>query len=208
MAIGSKYPTFTATYIKGIQGIFGSDVNFDKWKLNASDDINFKLAGLLKYNLSIGGFLNAKQVYIQDFTHYDANYSRSDYNAVREYLQSFQLPRYFQYSNTDDFYGTAFIEHHLNGLITNKIPLFKRLKWNAVAGANFLYLKNTNYLELFAGLENIFKIFRLDVVTGFENGIHTRTGLRLGAGGILGSAVRRSTNNTNGNNNSDDAVRF
>lgn len=208
MAIGSKYPTFTATYTKGIEGIFGSDVNYDKWKLNASDDINFKLGGLLKYNLSLGGFLNAKKVFIQDYTHYDANYSRSDYNSVREYLQGFQLPRYFQYSNIDQFYGTAFIEHHLNGLLTNKIPLFKKLKWNAVVGSNFLYLKNTNYVEVFAGLENIFKIFRLDVVSGYENGIHIRTGLRLGAGGILGSAVRRSSIGNSDNNKSDEAVRF
>src|SRR5262249_14821037 len=46
--IGSKYPLLSLSYQKGIEGIAGSDVNFDKWKFTVSDDINFKLRGLLK----------------------------------------------------------------------------------------------------------------------------------------------------------------
>ncbi len=208
MPIGSKYPTFTASYEKGISSIFGSDADYDKWKIGADDNMNLKLAGELKYNLGIGGFLNNKKVFIQDFNHYDVNYSRSDYNGYRDYLQAFQLPQYFRYSNTNDFYAKAFIEHHLNGLLTNKIPLFKRLKWNAVVGANGLYLSNVNYFEVFAGLENIFKIFRLDVVSGYENGIYTRTALRLGVGGLIGGTVRRAAPGAGGNNRTDDAVGF
>ena len=208
MAIGSKYPTFSASYEKGINTIFGSDVDYDKWKIGATDNVNLKLAGEFKYNIGIGGFLNSKSVPIQDFTHFDANYSRSDYNSYRDYLRSFQLPTYYRYSNTNDFYATAFLEHHLNGLITNKVPLFKRLKWNAVVGANGLYLNNVNYFEVFGGLENIFKIFRLDVVSGYENGVHTRTALRLGVGGLIGGAVRRAAPGTDGNNRGDDAVGF
>ena len=73
------------------------------------------------------------------------------------------------------------------------------------AGANFLYLRNTNYLEVFGGLENIFKVFRLDVVSGYENGVHTRTALRLGVNGILGNAINLGRGNSN---RGDDAVGF
>ena len=196
VALGSKYPLFSLNYTKGIAGVAGSDVDFDKWKFTISDDKNFKLLGTLKYKLSTGGFLNKRSVFIQDFTHYDANYSRSDYNGTRDYLNGFQLPLYYQYSNTDNLYGLFLLEHHFNGLFTNKIPLFKRLKWNLIAGSNMVILQKTNYIEAFIGLENIFKIFRLDVVSGFENGSIQRTGLRLGTGGLIGGMFSRSTSNT------------
>lgn len=188
--IGSKYPTFALGYTKGISGIFNSNSNFDKWTFKVFDDKNFKLAGLLKYKFTIGGFLNNKNVAVQDFTHYDANYTRADYNTTREYVGLFQLPKYFQYSNTSKFYSTVFLEHHLNGLITNKLPLLKRLKWNAVGGTNFLYLNNVNYAEWFVGLENIFKVIRLDFVAGYEDGKFVRSGIRLGLGGLIGGAAR------------------
>ena len=57
VAIGSKYPTFTLDYTKGIKNIFGSDVDYDKWSLDIADDANLKLAGLIKYKLQVGGFL-------------------------------------------------------------------------------------------------------------------------------------------------------
>ena len=57
------------------------------------------------------------------------------------------------------------LEHHFNGLLTNKIPLFRRLNWNLVAGSNAFYVnRDNNYVEIFGGLENIFKLIRVDVV--------------------------------------------
>jgi hypothetical protein len=76
-------------------------------------------------------------------------------------------------------------------LITNKIPLFKRLNWNLVAGGNAFYVNgNNNYVELFAGLENVLKLFRVDFVGAYNNGKKGLFGVRIGTGGILGSNVR------------------
>ena len=67
----------------------------------------------------------------------------------------------------------------------------KRLNWNLVAGSNAFYVnKSNNHVEVFAGLENILKIFRVDFVAAFENGQQGRTGIRIGAGGILGGSVQ------------------
>ncbi len=187
--LGSKYPTFTLSYSKGINRIFGSDVDFDKWKFTINDDKNFKLAGLLKYKISVGGFLNSNKVYIQDYQHFNGNQSA----AASEYVNSFQLAKYYEHSTTSQFYAIAHLEHHFNGLLTNKIPFFKKLYWNMVAGANSFYVNsNSNYIEVFAGLENILKIFRVDVVFAFENGKHGHTGLRIGTGGLLGGNIERN----------------
>ena len=192
--IGSKYPTFTLSYSKAVSGILNSDVDFDKWKFSIKDDKNLKLAGLFKYQLGAGGFLNSKKVFIQDFQHFNGNRSV----AASEYLSSFQLASFYANSTTARafFYGHA--EHHFNGLITNKIPLFKRLNWNLVAGSNaFCVNSNNNHVEVFAGLENILKIFRVDFVAAFANGSQTNTGIRIGAGGILGGSVQVNKKSAN-----------
>ncbi len=188
--IGSKFPTFTFSYMKGISGVLGSDVDFDKWSIAVNDDKNLKLAGSLRYKFSIGGFLNRSQVYIQDFKHFNGN----QMTAASAYVNSFQLAKYYANSTTARLYGIGHVEHHLNGLLTNKIPLFNLLNWNLVTGANAFFVSNkNNYTEVFAGLENIFKIFRVDFVAAFENGRYAKTGIRVGAGGLLGGSVSNNT---------------
>lgn len=185
VAVGSKYPTFSVGYSKGLKA-FGSDVDFDKWNFSVNDDKNLKLAGLLKYKFGIGGFINAKRVFIQDYQHFNGNRTL----AASDYVNSFQLASYYGNSTTASFYSIGHIEHHFNGLLTNKIPLFRRLNWNLVAGSNAFYVnKNNNYVELFAGVENILKIFRVDFVAAYENGRKGLTGIRVGSGGLIGGAV-------------------
>jgi len=187
MAIGSKYPTLALSYQKGWKHLLGSDVNFDKWQFSVWDNINFKLKGDLHYRLAIGGFLNKAAVPIQDFQHFNGNQTL----AASEYLNSFQLAPYYANSTTASFYATGHLEHHFNGLLTNKIPLFQRLKWYLVAGSNAFYVNgNNNYVEVFGGLENIFKLFRVDLVASYLDGHHGQAGVRIGLGGLLGGSLR------------------
>lgn len=186
LSLGSKFPTFAVSYQKGWQGILGSDVNFDKWQFSVWDDANFKLRGLLRYRFSIGGFLNNHSVFIQDYQHFNGNQTF----VASEYLNSFQIAPYYANSTTANFYATGHIEHHFNGFLTNKIPLFKRLNWHLVGGSNAFYVnEHNNYVEVFGGLENILKLFRVDLVGSYLNGHYNQTGVRIGLGGLLGSMV-------------------
>ncbi len=185
--LGSKYPTFTLAYQKGFNKIFGSDVDFDKWNFSVTDDMNFKLAGQLNYRIDIGGFLNDKSVFIQDYRHFNGN----QLIFASRYLYSFQIAPYYANSTTASFYTTLHAEHHFNGLLTNKIPLFKRLNWNLVAGTNAFYVNgNNNYVEVFGGIENIFKLFRVDVVGSYLNGKNGQVAVRVGLGGLFGGKIR------------------
>lgn len=187
VAVGSKYPTFSFNYTKGIKDIFGSDVDFDKWKFTINDNKNLKLAGELKYKIGVGGFINAANVPIQDYQHFNGNRS----TAAGEYVNTFQLSSYYANSTTEKFFSFSHIEHHFNGLLTNKIPLFKQLNWNLVAGSNAFYVnKNNHYAEVFVGMENIFKLLRVDFVAGYANGQKAMTGIRIGFGGIIGGSVK------------------
>ena len=188
IAVGSKYPTFTVDYSKGINNLFGSDADFDKWSFNVKDEKNLKLAGTLKYKLGIGGFLNSSKVAIQDFQHFNGNRR----TRASEYVNSFQLASYYANSTTAGFYSIGHIEQHLNGLLTNKIPLFRRLNWNLVTGSNAFFVNSSNhYLEIFGGLENIFKIFRVDGILGYDSNNKVTSGIRIGAGGLFGGSLRK-----------------
>ncbi len=185
--LGSKYPTFTLSYQKGFKNIFGSDVDFDKWNFSVTDDVNFKLAGQLSYRIDIGGFLNDRSVFIQDYRLFNGN----QIIFASKYLYSFQAAPYYANSTTASFYSTLHIEHHFNGLLTNKIPLFKRLNWNLVTGTNAFYVNgNNNYVEVFGGLENIFKLLRIDVVGSYLNGNNGQVAVRIGLGGLLGGKIK------------------
>ncbi len=187
VSLGSKYPTMALSYQKGWKDIFGSDVDFDKWQFSIWDDANFKLKGLFRYRLSIGGFLNTRSVFIQDYQHFSGN--RTIFES--EYLNSFQLAPYYANSTTAALYATGHIEHHFNGFLTNKIPLFRRLSWWLVGGSNAFYVnRDNNYVEVFGGLENIFKVLRVDLVASYLDGHNGQVGLRVGFGGLLQGAVR------------------
>ncbi len=187
VSIGSNYPTFALDYEKGWKNILGSDVDFDKWRFSFWDNINFKLRGLLGYRFSVGGFLNTRSVFIQDYQHFNGNQTI----FANAYLDGFQLAPYYANSTTASFYTTGHIEHHFNGFLTNKIPLFRRLNWYLVGGSNAFYVnRDNNYFEVFGGLENIFKIFRVDLVGSWLNGRYGQTGIRIGLGGLLGGGIR------------------
>lgn len=80
-----------------------------------------------------------------------------------------------------DRFASLWWQHHLEGLILNKVPFLKKLKWRETLGYKFLIgdLQSTRvfgilppetytpfngipYQEFSAGIENIFKFFKID----------------------------------------------
>jgi len=182
----SKAPVFELEYNKGISKVFGSDADFDKWKFSMADNMNFKIGGEFKYKVGVGGFFNSDSVSIPDLQHFNGN--QTFYNI--KYLNSFQLAPYYRYSNAEKFYIYGHAEHHFNGLLTNKIPFLNKLKWYLVGGSNAFYVNKDNYyVEVFAGLENIFKLFRVDFVNAYQPGLGNRFGVRVGFGGLIGGKL-------------------
>ncbi|MCU0380291.1 MAG: DUF5686 and carboxypeptidase regulatory-like domain-containing protein [Chitinophagaceae bacterium] len=175
--IGSKYPLFVLSYDRGINKLFGSDVEFDRWRFSMEDDLNFKLAGEMKYRLVLGGFLSTTRVELPDYQHFNGN---RVLNAT-PYLNSFQLAPYYDRSNMDDFFAIAHLEHHFNGALTNKIPMVRKANLRLVVGTNAFYTRTDRYyVEFFAGIDNIFKIFRFDYVIAYRDGRYFDGGFKLG----------------------------
>ena len=171
----SKFPKLEATLTHGFNNVLGSDVDYTKWNFTVEQSLNFKIGGRFDYRISTGGFLNTNKVFAPDYIHFLGN----ETVLANQYLQSFQLLPYYRYSNTEKLYAAAYAEYHLNGLISNKIPLFKKLNCFFVVGGNALLLNKHNpYFEGYFSIENILKIFRIDAVKSFGNNLN-KQGIRI-----------------------------
>jgi hypothetical protein len=174
--IGSKYPVMSLTYIRNYSKFFGSDADFSKWRFSIRDDINMKLAGTFRYRAGMGGFIDNKKVFVPDYNHFNGNISR----FATEYLNSFQFLPIYQFSNTSKFYALGHVEHNFKGFLTNKIPGIRKLNLYLVTGANGFYYRSANYFELFIGIDNILKQFRVDFVQSYLDGKQWQNGFRIG----------------------------
>nr|MBP6316140.1 carboxypeptidase-like regulatory domain-containing protein [Chitinophagaceae bacterium] len=180
VSTSSKYPTFGTSFTLGIPAL-GSDINYSKWNVEMQDDMRLNLWGTFSYKATVGGFLHNTKSYMADYTHFNGN----QIILASPYMNSFQLSPYYLNSNTEPFYATLHAEHHFYGMITNKIPLFRRLKWYLVAATNTYYVNgNNNYVEASIGLENIgyklLRFIRVDGVAGYTNFKNPVYGIRIG----------------------------
>jgi len=146
----SPYPTIGVNYTRGVKGVLGSDVDYDRISADiGQSDLSLGVYGKTSFYLSAGKFINSKSVYFPDFTHFHGNealFYRSDPN-------SFLLLDYYAYSTKGD-YLEAHLEHNFSGFIMNKIPGLRKLKLQEIVHVNYLTTPNLhNYYELGAGVK-------------------------------------------------------
>ena len=174
--LGSTYPTFNFTITKSANELFNEKQSFTKWRLAINNTYNYKLYGKVSAKVNFGGFLNSNDISPIDYQHYLGNQTA----VAVDHMNAFQLMPYYKFSNTSNFYTEAHIEYHLNGFISNKIPLFKKLNWYFIIGANTLNISNKpDYYETYFSLEKIFKVIRIDYIKGYTQNEVNRTGLRI-----------------------------
>lgn len=176
----SRSPVFTFQYSRTISGLFDNDSRFGKWRFSVVGDINFKIGGEFKYKIQSGGFMHAARVELPDYNHFIGNLT----GKATPYVESFQVAPFYAFSNKERFYGTLHAEYKLNGLLTNKIPIIKKLNLRLVTGTNMILLKDRSYQELFLGIDNIIKVLRIDYIRGHGQTLGSTQGFRLGIRGF------------------------
>ncbi|MEO5594797.1 MAG: DUF5686 family protein [Chitinophagaceae bacterium] len=183
----NKYPIFKFRYIAGIKGLFGGEYNYQSINLNISKRIYLSQLGYTDVSLE-GGYLFGKVPFPLLLIH------RANQTYTYQ-LNSYNLMNFLEF--TSDHYASVNVDHYFNGFIFNKIPLLKKLKWREVITGKLLLggLRDENnpnktpdqlkfpvtegvtstfslskepYLELSAGIANIFKLLRVDVVKRFS----------------------------------------
>ncbi len=157
--IQSGLPKFQLEYSRGL-----ADVSFDKLHLKIWDrTVNAKLFGYSAYSIEGGMFLSDEAVGIPDQFHFRGN--ETFINFERDNIGSFKLMPQYVYS-TIESYAAGFFEHHFDGYILDRVPLFRNVGAKLVAGGNIMAYKDQYYYEYSVGLEGIsiglFTLFRMD----------------------------------------------
>ncbi len=166
-----KYPVISISYFHGIKDFLNGEFNTDKIKLRIEERLR---AGKFGYTLLRieGGktFGTLPWVFLETPT---AN------QIILNDETAFNLMNYLEF--VSDQYASGMIEQHFEGLLFNRIPLLKKLKWREIIFAKTYAgtLSNANrqrsylfpdgvsftdkpYIEVGFGIENILKISRVD----------------------------------------------
>ena len=149
----SKWPTFYVTWRKGIPRFLSSEIDFDYLELGLEQGLNLGVVGQSFYNIKTGNFLNTKDLRIIDYKFMrqgDPLFFQNPRGAFQALDSTFPVFDRFWQGN---------LVHEFNGFLINRIPSLKKLKLQEVAGGGFLIApeRNLKYLEVFTGIERVFK---------------------------------------------------
>jgi hypothetical protein len=175
----SRSPLITFTYQRAFPELTRKDNSskFDQVELGVKHDVTFAASGKLSLNVNAGTFLNNDQVYFQDYKHFGGN--RTIFSNMGA-ASNFRFMDYYKYS-TSSSYVSGIAHYQFRKFLLTQLPM---LRYSGVRENIFVnYLKTENsphYTEVGYSLDNLFRIFRLELGVGFENGKYLRSGPLFG----------------------------
>ncbi len=169
-----RSPVITFGYTRSLKGLLGGSFGYDKFYLNIRQSVKTGILGHAFYYIKA-----AKYYGTVPFPSLDVHPGNETFYFS---TTSFNLMNYYEF--VSDQFVSAFYEQYMEGLITNRIPVFRRLHWRTLATIKGVYgnmsdknkaiiplskqafrtLEKLPYIELSYGFENIFKYFRVDIV--------------------------------------------
>ncbi len=180
ISIGTKYPVVEAMFSKGIAGVFNSAYNYTKYSILIKDMMKISPYGTLYYRLYAGKINGTLP-----FTNLE-NHPGNDLHYYNPF--AFNLMNRFEYLS--DKYAGVNMEHNIGSGLFRFIPLTRKLKWrqfytvkslwgslsdnnealNYLTDINgnkisaFKKLNGKTFIEVGTGIDNIFKVFRIDFI--------------------------------------------
>lgn len=173
-SLGSKYPTVDLRLALGIKGLFGADYDYQRVTMTVSDNWRIPPFGQLYVNIFGGKYFGVLPYPLLE------KHPGNEFYYYNKY--TFNMMNQYEFLS-DEFVGVN-LEHNIGGAIFKYVPLLKKLRWrqfwtaksvignlsqankdyNFDKGYTFRSLNGDPYLELGTGIENIFKVFRVDFV--------------------------------------------
>ena len=170
--LGTDAPVLNLNFTAGLKDVFGSDYEYYKLSLNLAHKVPVNPLGYFKYIIDVGQIFGTVPYPLLKLHEGNETYAF--------YKYAFNMMNYYEFAS--DRYASLYVEHHFQGFFLNKIPLMRKLKWREVISAKGLigdlsskhesimdfpedlYSLNEPYMEASVGIENIFKIFRVDAM--------------------------------------------
>jgi len=171
----SPYPTVGISYVQGINGVLGSDVDYSLLSADVSKtSIPAGVFGNTSFYVGAGKFLNNSSLFYPDYKQFEG----SQILFGKTGINSFLLLNYYTFSTKTE-YIEGHLEQNFSGFFLNKIPLIRKLKLQEIVDINYLSTPELkNYTELGIGVQYL--SFRLMYGTSFNSGSNLRSAIRLG----------------------------
>jgi hypothetical protein len=196
LSLSSAYPIVEAKYTRGISGVYGS--SYDYQKISGSVNYHWKLPPFGK--MDVGVFASK--------TYGTLPYMFLDIAPGNEmyYYNKFSFNMMNRYEFIHDQYGGFSIDHNVGSGLFRFIPATRKWKWrqfwtakgmwgtigdenralNFNTGAPFRSLDGKSYMEVGTGIDNIFKVIRVDCIWRLpQPSIYGTTKPRFGIFGSL-----------------------
>lgn len=172
ISLGTKYPVLNARYSYGIPNFLNGNTEYHKATFSIRHWFPIGILGWSSYRFEMGKYWGSVPYPLLEI--FDGN------ETYYFMTTAFNTMNYFEF--VSDTYATGRFTHHFDGFFLNRIPLFRRLKWREVisvkAAVGSFDSKHEDVMELLpnmhtlrapfveasVGIENIFKILRVDVI--------------------------------------------
>lgn len=172
VSLGSDFPTFIVRFTAGVKDVLGSDFEYYKINLLIGDEIPINPIGHMYYHINIGKIFGTLPIQLLEAHPGNETYFYNSY--------AFNLMN--QYEFVSDMYASLMLIHHFDGFFFDKIPGIRKLKLRSLITARAVvgHMTQANqdanrrfefkipwkkpYVEFGFGIENIFKVIRVDFV--------------------------------------------
>lgn len=173
----SRYPKITVLYKKGLNGVLGSDIDYDFVKAEVSQDrIGLGLWGYTSLLVGAGKFLNNSKMYYLDYKHFQGNIS----TIFPPNLRKFQFLDFYQFS-TNQQYFEAHLEHNFAGFFLNKVPILRKARLEEFIGGGYLSSpEKRNYKEFYFGIQRL--VLRASYGFAYDGAQKLTQGFRISYG--------------------------
>jgi len=177
VSLGSLYPILNLELTAGLKNVFSSDFEYYRLRFTLSHLFDTKPFGYLKYSLGFGKIWGTLPFPLLVLHEGNETYAMD--------TEAYNLMNYYEFGS--DYYQSIYLEQHFQGFFLNKVPVLRKLKWREIIYAKFLNGSvnpsnktlwdfpqtlqeiTTPYAEAGIGIENIFKIIRIDAIWRITN---------------------------------------
>jgi hypothetical protein len=168
--LGTRYPVINLWLAYGIPDFWDGDFEYFKLTGSITQWYNVRNIGWSRYSIDAGKIFGTLPYAMLEIHPGNETYSFDRY--------AFNKMNYYEFIS--DAYISVYYSHHFDGFFLNRIPLMRELEWREVvyfrglvgelSTKNKLYSRfpdnsgwlNEPYYEAGIGVENIFKVLRVD----------------------------------------------
>ncbi len=184
--ISNTSPSFSILYKKGLDDIFSGETDFDQVEFGAAYIHNFGVKSKLGAKVNYGFFPNTAAMTFLDFKHFIGNQTVFLTTAPND---SYRLLEYYNYSTTGD-YLTANAYYQMRRFLATQILELRLLGIKENIFINYLNTDSfKNYAEVGYSIDNIFRLFRLEFVTSWQEWKYRDFGFRIGVATSLSDSL-------------------